>query len=67
MADVQIKIQKNGPLVITDPVEVIDEDGNPVDTESVVALCRCGRSDNKPFCDGSHGRTGFDGTSAHLK
>jgi len=67
MADVTIKVQKNGPYVITDPVVVLDEKGDAIATERVVALCRCGQSQNKPFCDGSHNTTSFVGTCKHLE
>jgi CDGSH iron-sulfur domain-containing protein 3 len=52
-----IKLRDNGPLVIQGPVTVIDAEGNqftlPAD-KPAVALCRCGQSQIKPFCDGSH-------------
>jgi CDGSH-type Zn-finger protein len=52
-----IRCRENGPLVIQGPVKVVDHLGNafaiPVGKENV-ALCRCGHSASKPFCDGSH-------------
>lgn len=61
MADVTIKTTKNGPLVIRGEVSVVDHNGEPFDTSQrpVVALCRCGLSKTKPFCDGAHGSAGF--------
>ena len=57
-----IRCRENGPLVIKGPVKVVDHLGNefviPVGKETV-ALCRCGQSKNKPFCDGSHWQVGF--------
>ena len=56
-----IKVRDNGPyLVDGDDVHVVDADGNefPVDRRPF-ALCRCGHSANKPFCDGAHNREGF--------
>ncbi len=51
---VQIKAMKNGPLVIEGKAEITDENGDVNETEGkMVALCRCGQSANKPFCDGS--------------
>ena len=57
---VRIKVRANGPYLVTGPVTVVDADGNPyrVD-EPNVALCRCGGSQSKPFCDGSHKTNGF--------
>lgn len=62
MADLTIRMRENGPLVVEMPVRVIDHAGNefPVPIgKPAVALCRCGQSANKPFCDGSHKTAGF--------
>ena len=63
MTAVEIKARENGPYKVTGPVRVIDADGNEYDLggrgESI-ALCRCGGSTTKPFCDGTHSRIGFD-------
>ena len=60
MADVTIKVLSNGPLLVKGPVELTDADGKSYTHEGEkVALCRCGQSATKPFCDGSHSRTGF--------
>jgi CDGSH-type Zn-finger protein len=62
MSEVVIRCRENGPLVITGPVTVVDHLGNefPLDlAKGNVALCRCGRSARKPFCDGSHRAAGF--------
>lgn len=66
MSDVTIKISKNGPLLISEEVEVIDMNtGKPLQIDKFpIALCRCGRSANKPYCDGEHSKCGFDGTIA---
>jgi CDGSH-type Zn-finger protein len=66
MADVQITIRNNGPYLIQAPVSLVDADGNAVSTgdRATVALCRCGSSSNKPFCDGTHNRSRFDGALA---
>ena len=63
MADVTVKIRPNGPYLVTGPIEISDADGNPVaipDGKTTVALCRCGASVTKPFCDGTHSKIGFD-------
>lgn len=57
-----IRCRENGPLVIQGPFRLVDHLGNafelPTD-KPLVALCRCGQSGNKPFCDGSHKQGGF--------
>ncbi len=57
-----IRCRENGPLVIQGTVKITDHQGNeyplPVGKENV-ALCRCGQSRTKPFCDGSHRQCGF--------
>ena len=62
MDDVVIKVRDNGPYKVTGPVTVVDADGNPFDAarDGPIALCRCGQSQTKPFCDASHRASGFD-------
>ena len=62
MSDVTIKVQENGPYLVFGPVEIVDADGGSYDVgdRKVVALCRCGGSTTKPFCDGTHSRKGFE-------
>ncbi|MFO0880019.1 MAG: CDGSH iron-sulfur domain-containing protein [Gemmataceae bacterium] len=59
-----IRCREHGPLVVQGAFRLVDHLGNsyplPTDKPSV-ALCRCGQSANKPFCDGSHRTCGFDG------
>jgi CDGSH iron-sulfur domain-containing protein 3 len=63
MDDVTIKVRDNGPYLVTGRVRLIDAEGNAyVATENFV-LCRCGRSETKPFCDGSHKTTEFSAAS----
>lgn len=59
MADVTIDIIKNGPLIVKGEVELRDSDGKAYPAETRMALCRCGASTEKPFCDGAHSRIGF--------
>ena len=61
MADVCIRALKNGPLEVSGVVDVLDADGKPLAAEQPAYLCRCGQSANKPFCDGSHRKAGFQG------
>jgi CDGSH-type Zn-finger protein len=58
---VVIKLHDNGPLRVKGPATVLDAEGNPYEvTRKTFFLCRCGASQNKPFCDGSHARVGFE-------
>ena len=64
MAQVKITIRKNGPYRIEAPeggVELVDADGNAYDLtgKPAFSLCRCGASANRPFCDGTHAKIGF--------
>ena len=62
MAAVKITVRKNGPYRVEAPegsVELVDADGNKYPTEPRMALCRCGASTTKPFCDGTHSKIGF--------
>jgi CDGSH-type Zn-finger protein len=50
----------NGPYLVKGPVRLLDAEGNEYRAErATIALCRCGRSANKPFCDGTHSKVGF--------
>jgi CDGSH-type Zn-finger protein len=62
METVEIKARHNGPYKVTGPIRLIDADGNEYDLGEdgePIALCRCGGSSTKPFCDGTHKRNGF--------
>lgn len=52
----KITVNINGSLKVEGDFQIVDKDGNPYDLggREVVAICRCGMSKNKPFCDGSH-------------
>lgn len=57
MSEVTIRCRVDGPYVVEGNVRVTDADGNifPLDTtKPAIALCRCGHSQKRPFCDGSH-------------
>jgi CDGSH-type Zn-finger protein len=57
---VVIKVNDNGSYRITGDVELIDAEGNLFETKKSFSLCRCGHSENKPFCDGTHRKIGFE-------
>ncbi|HXR30326.1 MAG TPA: CDGSH iron-sulfur domain-containing protein [Solirubrobacterales bacterium] len=62
MSDAPTKITpyRNGPYLVRGPLTIVDQDGNEIELRRrVVALCRCGRSQIRPFCDGTHKAIGF--------
>ena len=59
MEDVTIMSADNGPYIVKGEVKVVDAGGNELETKETVALCRCGQSENKPFCDGAHVKAEF--------
>lgn len=56
-----IEVSKNGPYFVRDLYNLENSKGTQVLTKPFVALCRCGQSSNKPFCDGTHANIGFSG------
>ena len=62
MADVKIRMRPDGPFVVEGSFTLTDSEGNefPLSSDKpAFALCRCGASQNKPFCDGAHKASGF--------
>lgn len=61
MAETKITVRRNGPLRIEGEFVLFDADGNPFDLggRAAISLCRCGHSQDKPFCDGSHKLVNF--------
>lgn len=55
----RIEPRENGPYMVRGLADMRAPDGSTLDCKTVMALCRCGRSSNKPFCDGTHGEAGF--------
>ena len=60
MANVDISVLDNGPFIVKGDFTLTDGDQQPYPKQEQVALCRCGASGNKPFCDGSHNKAGFE-------
>lgn len=60
-AAISVEILPNGPLLVRGLFNMKDAQGNEVTKGPVTALCRCGATRNKPFCDGAHARIGFKG------
>ena len=57
----EVRASTNGPLLLSGGVRIVAADGSLLYEGEKAALCRCGRSGNKPFCDGTHKTVGFDG------
>jgi CDGSH-type Zn-finger protein len=56
---VSINVSKDGPYIVKNVSILTNSKGKSLETQPVMALCRCGSSKNKPFCDGSHIESGF--------
>ena len=57
----QVELAPNGPLIVSGPITLKGKDGEMTTLDRPkVALCRCGQSSNKPFCDGTHSRVGWE-------
>lgn len=54
-------VKENGPLLIKGDIEITGTDGKIETKSGMTAICRCGASTNKPFCDGAHAKVGFKG------
>jgi len=56
MSKTTLKVNNNGSLKVSGDFEIVDKEGNAYDLagRDVISLCRCGLSQNKPFCDGAH-------------
>jgi CDGSH-type Zn-finger protein len=66
MADSPMKITpyRDGPYLVRGPFALVDQEGNEIEVRRrVIALCRCGRSQTRPFCDGTHKAIGFQAES----
>lgn len=77
----RVTVTANGPYRVSGGVPLVTQtivadsegnsvgwkEGDPIDTPEDYALCRCGHSANKPFCDGTHLRIGFDGTESAVR
>jgi len=60
MSDTVIQVLKNGPYMVSGEIELEDAEGKTIPTKGEsCALCRCGQSGKKPFCDGSHVKANF--------
>jgi len=72
MAQVKITVRPNGPYRVEAPegaIELVDASGNRYDLtgKPAFSLCRCGGSVNKPFCDGTHSKLGFQAAESAVR
>jgi len=69
MADVKITVKPNCPYRVEGPVKLVDAEGREWDLtgKPAFSLCRCGASTNKPFCDGTHSKMGFQAAEAAVR
>jgi CDGSH-type Zn-finger protein len=69
MSDVTIVPTENGSYKVTGGVTLVGPDGTPIPggDGDPIFLCRCGGSKNKPFCDGTHSKIGFQGAMAAVE
>ena len=67
MAKVNIHVLDDGPFIVEGEFSIIDGDRQAYPEQEQAALCRCGASGNKPFCDGSHAKTCFEARERALK
>ena len=65
MEETRITAYRDGPLIVRGPFRLEDQDGNEIDPgRETIALCRCGKSRTRPFCDGTHQLVRFRAPSA---
>jgi CDGSH-type Zn-finger protein len=67
MPEVTIEVCRNGPLIVNGSVELKGADGKLYPVKERIALCRCGGSTTKPFCDGTHSRIGFQAAETAVR
>ena len=69
MSDVTIRCRKDGPLIVTGDVTLTDQEGTVYDISKHenVALCRCGATNKRSFCDGTHRKTGWAASDTVLQ
>jgi CDGSH-type Zn-finger protein len=63
--EVNITPSEDGPYIVSGTVVLTAPDGRVIEHPDPMVMCRCGRSSNKPFCDGTHATWDFDGTLAN--
>jgi CDGSH-type Zn-finger protein len=66
LMSVKITLRPDGPYLVDGEFTIVDENGNVIEAKKK-ALCRCGGSTTKPFCDGTHSKIGFKGAAAAVE
>lgn len=65
MSATRVRTLNNGPYEVKGPIELVDGSGKSFTlTDEAIYLCRCGQSQNKPFCDGGHKGCSFQASEA---
>lgn len=65
MARASVTPYRNGPYLVRGDFDLLDQEGNIISTgRGTIALCRCGKSRTRPFCDGTHKSIGFQAEGA---
>lgn len=64
MSNPTIQILPKGPYLVAGKFALLDASGNTIEAGEKIALCRCGASTKKPFCDGAHTKVGFEAAAA---
>jgi CDGSH-type Zn-finger protein len=59
--ETRVEVLKNGPLLVHGTLHVTNSNGDKEVKNKTTAFCRCGSSQNKPYCDGAHVKSGFQG------
>ncbi|MFK7807805.1 MAG: (4Fe-4S)-binding protein [Saprospiraceae bacterium] len=59
--ETKVEVMENGPLIVHGALTIRGKDGNSETKKKKTAFCRCGHSGNKPYCDGAHVKSGFEG------
>jgi len=67
MSDPTIQVLPKGPYLVSGKFALVDASGNKIEAGEKLALCRCGASTNKPFCDGTHSKIGFQAAEAAVQ
>lgn len=65
--NLRVQATRNGPLYVRGPLTLKDDQGNVIYQGTRAAFCRCGHSENKPFCDNSHRKIGFQAEASELE
>jgi CDGSH-type Zn-finger protein len=67
MSDSLLEVMKDGPVLVRGPLKLVDENGQETLIDKQwIGLCRCGQSNRKPFCDGTHSSSGFKSAAVNF-